>query len=102
MFEAKFVARTRVVAHVTCVRQCCEKEVRSLVTIDQPVEHDFKVPIGYNPISTWFGPKAMIAMMIAEALKSSGYLEYSLEVARMIKKINDIGPTGLCLAVDDQ
>jgi RHS repeat-associated protein len=102
MFEAKFVARTRVVAHVTCVRQCCDKEVRSLVTIDKPVSHDFTVPIGFNPISAWFGPKGMIAMMIAEALKSSGYLTYTAEVARAIKTINDVGPEGLCLGMDPQ
>jgi hypothetical protein len=44
----------------------------------------------------------MIAMMIAEALKSSGYLTYTAEVVRAIKTINDVGPEGLCLGMDPQ
>ena len=97
MFEAIFNASTRIVAYVTCIEQCCQGESRRLITIDKRLSHDFSVPIGYNPVSAWFGPKAMIAMMVAEALTSAGYLKYTAEVARTIKEINDLGPWGLCL-----
>ncbi|OWG16807.1 putative deoxyribonuclease RhsB [Delftia sp. K82] len=96
MFEGIFNAKARVVAHVTCVQDCCGQESRSLVTIDVPVSRNFTVPIGFNPVSAWFGPKGMMAMLMAEGAASSGYLKFGADVLKIIKEINDKGPAAIC------
>ena len=101
MFELGFRVKTRIVAHVDCKWKCgCEERI-AILPIDIPIQHDFKVPIGINLPSLFFGPKGL-AVAIAVQAGEAGYraMPFAGQAFSAINGLYAKGPAAMCMGVD--